>query len=730
MTRSSTRLRSRRRRRMQRRFVVCARALERRGHFRARERCRQGKLRARAPDALRAAARHSANRPSLRIESDIWGLEWRVSVHSTMKRRRPCDRGSRLGGVFRSRGDRAGGALLAAARHRALPRRDRRRGLARPSASRCASAASSAGWLRAAPADPLCATCASSIAPAARRWCCPRSTTMLAWRSLLHGRLQGAFARDRRAAAQVRRDAEGALYVAGMKLGDGDARLRPTGLLGAGRDRAARRRDRMARRAARRAAARALRAQPAPAQRRRAPLGRPVRAPAGRARRERSSCARMLAGRRARRSRGLEGAPLRRARLYRPRRLARLGRLSGRHRAGPGRAARWLRVRSGRGCGEATADLALAGRVGALRRRRFRRSSSRRLRGRLQGAALPTAATRSPARDLALGVGDGAPVAPSDFDFTWTTGERRRRRGCSARTRSSSQPLARPRRRRCRCRPSCAGCSPSSSRAAGSPTRAWNGSGALAGAGAASRRARASSTSAIEPRDDAAGLRRPQPAASRRAKRARASSSPRAKRELDLPRVFPEPRIALDFLNGLVEWERQGDAGVALRIASLTFSNAHLSGNALRHATSAAAGGAGHASTSRRSSTAPTRRSSRATCRTARCMGGEKTREWLVNGILAGQASDVRVAPAGRPARVSVRRPEPAASSSVTARVEHGVLQYAEGWPRIENIDGELAVRARAHGDRRAQRQHPRRGARQRRGRHPAAARSQRRSSR
>ena len=66
----------------------------------------------------------------------------------------------------------------------------------------------------------------------------------------------------------------------------------------------------------------------AAAQRRRAPLGRPVRAPAGRARREpRAAC--RAAGRRARRARGLEGPPLRRARLYRSRRLARLGRLSG-----------------------------------------------------------------------------------------------------------------------------------------------------------------------------------------------------------------------------------------------------------------------------------------------------------------------------------------------------------------------------------------------------------------
>ena len=82
----------------------------------------------------------------------------------------------------------------------------------------------------------------------------------------------------------------------------------------------------------------------------------------------RASTARLAAGRRARRSRGLEGAPLRRARLYRSRRLARLGRLPGAHRAGPGRLARVARVRSGRGAAGDRRSGAL-GRIGALRRR-------------------------------------------------------------------------------------------------------------------------------------------------------------------------------------------------------------------------------------------------------------------------------------------------------------------------------------------------------------------------
>ena len=79
-------------------------------------------------------------------------------------------------------------------------------------------------------------------------------------------------------------------------------------------------------------------------------------------------------------------------------------------------------------------------------------------------------------------------------------------------------------------------------------------------------------------------------------------------------------------------------------------------------------------------------------------MGGEKTREWLVNGILAGQASDVRVRlrgdlrefPFADPSRGEFQRHGPRSSAACCS--------YAEGWPRIENIEGELAVRARPHG--------------------------------
>ena len=53
----------------------------------------------------------------------------------------------------------------------------------------------------------------------------PSIDNQLAWSSLLQGRLKLHSLAIDKLRLQVRRDAEGALYVAGMKLGDGDARF-------------------------------------------------------------------------------------------------------------------------------------------------------------------------------------------------------------------------------------------------------------------------------------------------------------------------------------------------------------------------------------------------------------------------------------------------------------------------------------------------------------------------
>src|SRR5688572_15586688 len=159
------------------------------------------------------------------------------------------------------------------------------------------------------------------------------------------------------------------------------------------------------------------------------------------------------------------------------------------------------------------------------------------------------------------------------------------------------------------------------------------------------------------------------------------------KGEIELPRVFPQPRIPLDYLNGLVEWERRDDAGHTLRFSSLSFSNEHLSGNA-NGTYASAAGGPGSidlvAQFNRADATQLARYLPHPTL-----MGGEATRAWLVRSVLAGRSSDVRVRLRGDLREFPFVDPG-RGDFSVAVRLERGVLDYAEGWPRIENINGDL----------------------------------------
>jgi uncharacterized protein YhdP len=159
------------------------------------------------------------------------------------------------------------------------------------------------------------------------------------------------------------------------------------------------------------------------------------------------------------------------------------------------------------------------------------------------------------------------------------------------------------------------------------------------------------------------------------------------KGEIQLPRVFPQPRIALDFLNGLLEWERQSGSGYALRLSSLTFSNEHVSGNA--HGTYASApNGPGSIDLSAQFNRADAAQLERYLPH-ASLVGGEGVRAWLTRGVMAGRSSDVRVRLRGDLREFPFVDPA-RGQFSVSARVERGVLLYAEGWPRIENIQGEL----------------------------------------
>ncbi|HEV3007580.1 MAG TPA: YhdP family protein, partial [Burkholderiales bacterium] len=152
---------------------------------------------------------------------------------------------------------------------------------------------------------------------------------------------------------------------------------------------------------------------------------------------------------------------------------------------------------------------------------------------------------------------------------------------------------------------------------------------------------------------------------------------------IDLPGVFADPRIALDSLTGQLEWERDRAGAVTVRVASLTFTNADASGNVYGSYVHRGEG------PSIDLSGVLNRADARQVARYLPATLPESLRTWLNDAIVAGTASDVRVRLRGELRQFPFTDPA-SGQFQVSARVEKGVLDYASGWPRIENIVGEL----------------------------------------
>lgn len=158
------------------------------------------------------------------------------------------------------------------------------------------------------------------------------------------------------------------------------------------------------------------------------------------------------------------------------------------------------------------------------------------------------------------------------------------------------------------------------------------------------------------------------------------------KSELDLPRVFPEPRVLLDALNGEVNWEHSAAGAVAVRVASLSFANDDLAGTA--YGSYAWQGdGPGTIDLTAQLSRADGRQTARYLPLSA--LMGTRTREWVAASVLGGQASDARLRLKGDLRDFPFVDPAKG-QFQVAARVSDGVLDYASGWPRIEAIEADL----------------------------------------
>jgi uncharacterized protein (TIGR02099 family) len=159
------------------------------------------------------------------------------------------------------------------------------------------------------------------------------------------------------------------------------------------------------------------------------------------------------------------------------------------------------------------------------------------------------------------------------------------------------------------------------------------------------------------------------------------------KSELDLPAVFPEPRISLDVLDGEVRWERTENAGVTVRIANLGFANEDLAGGA-SGSYLWTGDGPGVVDLSAQLSRADGRNTSKYLPLST--IMGERAREWVAAAVQAGTASDARLRLKGDLRDFPFTDPQKG-TFQVAAKVSGVVLDYTSGWPRIENIEGDLA---------------------------------------
>jgi uncharacterized protein (TIGR02099 family) len=158
--------------------------------------------------------------------------------------------------------------------------------------------------------------------------------------------------------------------------------------------------------------------------------------------------------------------------------------------------------------------------------------------------------------------------------------------------------------------------------------------------------------------------------------------------EILLPRVFAEPIVHLDALSGEVSWERRAGGGMNLRLLDLQYANDDAAGTA--SGSYAHTGeGPGVIDLSARLA----RAEAGAAPRYLPLPGimGAQTREWLARAIQAGHSPDLRLRLRGDLRHFPFRDPQ-LGQFEVVAQVRDGVLAYAEEWPAIEDIEGELRI--------------------------------------
>ncbi len=152
---------------------------------------------------------------------------------------------------------------------------------------------------------------------------------------------------------------------------------------------------------------------------------------------------------------------------------------------------------------------------------------------------------------------------------------------------------------------------------------------------------------------------------------------------LDLPAVFRDPRLPLDSLLARGGWKKTA-RGTLFTLAQADFANADAAGS--MHGTFEAVRGQRGlidltAKLTRGKGTAVYRYMPRAI--------GDQTVNWVKRAVVAGTSNDTTLTLQGDLARFPFANDQ-GGVFKVAVKVQDGVLDYVEGWPRIEGAEAEL----------------------------------------
>jgi uncharacterized protein (TIGR02099 family) len=156
---------------------------------------------------------------------------------------------------------------------------------------------------------------------------------------------------------------------------------------------------------------------------------------------------------------------------------------------------------------------------------------------------------------------------------------------------------------------------------------------------------------------------------------------------IDLPEVFADPVVPLGKLDAVIEWNRNKKTNGApvINLRRLTFENRDVAGTAKGLWYPVTDSPAGQIDLSAQI----TRANGTAIWRYMPLVAGNDAREWLRDSILGGQATQISLALRGKLYDFPFRDPAQG-SFEVRGRLNDVRLDYAPGWPVIDNIQGQM----------------------------------------